>query len=297
MSKIWILLTALGLPTAAAAQTAPSPTRTEPAAWSNTWTAKVAPVLGADRALASPFPVGDEIVDDSEFSIGAALTRKFAYGISLTFSPAASYSPNQFDPEEPASALSFGTRLKGPVGQSDGLLNRLSWIASAGLRAEFDETFETHIRTGRTVGLGLEFSNAGAPVCGAEHSPGCRPPEALRYTVTPELQWLESSADAQDLFNPRLRVDLALSSFYFEAAVESRLYYNLLAPDGDRRGDSRISATAGVDLTGAMKRAFRTPPELSLRLGARWTAVSSNDPGAESDRVYLAPELVWKQPF
>jgi hypothetical protein len=297
MSKICILLAVLGLPTTVAAQTAPAASDPASEAWSSKWTVTVAPSLGADRALASPFPVGDEIVDDSEYSISAALTRNFQNGVSLTFSPAASYSPNQFDPEEPASALSFGTTLKGPVGETDGLLHRLSWVASARLRAEFDETFEAHVRTGRTFGLGLEFSNAGAPECDAGQTPGCRPRGALIYKITPELQWLESSADAQDLFNPRLRVELSVAPFYLEAAVDSRLYDNLLAPDGDQRGDSRLSATAGLDLTAAMKRAFRTPPELSLRLGARWTAVSSNDPDAESDRVYLAPELAWKQQF
>lgn len=297
MSKICILLAALGLPTAVAAQTASTTPETTPSAWSNKWTVKVAPVLGGNRAQASPFPVGDEIVDDSDLSLSATLTRNFSSGVSLTFSPAASYSPNQFDPDEPASALSFGTELKGPIGERNGLLNHLSWVASAGLRAEFDGSFEAHVRTGRTFGLGLEFSNTGAPECGAGQAPGCRPAGVISYTITPELQWLESSADAQDLFNPRLRVNLALSPFYFESAVERRLYDSLLAPDGDQRADSRYSATVGVNLSGAMRRAFRTPPELTLRLGARWTAVSSNDPDAESDRVYLAPELTWKQQF
>ena len=300
MSKICILLAALGLPTAVVAQTAqtaPALPETAPAAWSTEWTVKVAPVLGGNRAEASPFPVGDEIVDDSDLSLSAALTRNFSSGVSLTFTAAAIYSPNQFDPDEPASALSFGTQLKGPIGETNGLLNRLSWVASATLRAEFDGSFEAHVRTGRTFGLGLVFSNTGAPECSAAASPGCRPDDVISYTITPELQWLESSADAQDLFNPRLGVSLRLSLFYFEAAAERRLYDSLLAPDGDQRADSRFSATAGVNLTEAMKRAFRTPPELTLRLGARWTAVSSNDPDAESDRVYLAPELTWKQEF
>lgn len=88
MKSIGILLAGAFLPTMAAAQD-PVP---ETSGWQRSWTLSAAPVFGADREVA-PFPVGDEIIDESEFGAGLAFGRTFGNGASLTFTPAASYSP------------------------------------------------------------------------------------------------------------------------------------------------------------------------------------------------------------
>lgn len=138
MKAIGILLAGAFLPTTMATAQDRAP---ETPGWQRSWTLTVAPVFGADRNVA-PFPVGDEVIDESEFGAGLGFERSFGNGASLTFTPAASYSPNQFDAEEPASALSFSTVLKTPVTTAVRRPDSLSWVISHSVRADFDEAFE-----------------------------------------------------------------------------------------------------------------------------------------------------------
>jgi hypothetical protein len=319
MSKICLAVLALTVPGVAAAQTpapnpapAPAPTPAPgpaPAAggsagWSRTWEVKAAPTFGADRAVA-PFPIGDEIVDDSEFSARAGFRRSFRNGASLTLVPGASYSPNQFDAEEPASALSLATTLKAPITRAVGARDALSWFVSYGIRADFDEAFEDYVRTDQTFGLGIEFTNVLTTICdrAAPRTNGeCTRRDGWKYTVTPSLNWVESTEAARERFNPSLTAAMEwptgeFSSLYLEAAVDRRLYERVDAPDGEPLRAMRYAATAGVDLSGWTRQAFNLPAAFSFRLGVRWAAVSSNDPTRDSDQVYIVPELGWKQTF
>lgn len=295
MLKTSVLMLALALPTGAAAQEGS-------AAWSRTWAVKAAPTFGADRAVA-PFPVGDEIIDDSEFGARAEFKRAFRNGATLTVAPDASYNPNQFDDEEPASALSLGATLRAPITRAVGARDTLSWIVSYGIRANFEDGFEDYIRTDQTFGLGVEFTNVLTTVCDTTTTAttgACR--DGWKYAIRPVLNWVDSTDPAGERFNPSLNAAMEwpigeLSSFYIEAAVDRRLYERVNAPGGDQLRDMRYSATAGVDLSRWTRQAFTLPEAFTFRLGVRWTAVSSNDPTRDSDQVYIVPELGWRQRF
>lgn len=300
MSRICVLLLALTLPTAAAAQEV----TTGATGWSRNWKVEAAPTFGADRAVA-PFPVGDEIVDDSEFSAGAEFGRTFRNGATLTLAPGASYSPNQFDAEEPASALSLGATLKLPITRAVAAPDKLAWVLSYGVRADFDEAFEDYARTDQTFGLGVQFTNVLTTVCNtaaARIGGECVRRNGWTYTITPNLKWVESTDHDRERFNPGLTASVEwpmgeFSSLYVDAAIDRRLYETVDAPNGEQRRDMRVAATAGVDLSRWAQQAYKLPEAFSFRLGVRWVALSSNDPAAESDQVYVVPELAWKQSF
>lgn len=295
---IGALVGAMALPAAVAAQDSAAGS----AGWSRAWQVTAAPTFGADRAVA-PFPVGKEIIDESEFGAGLEFERAFRNGATLTFAPGASYNPNQFDAEEPASALSFSTTFRAPVTQAVKAPDKLSWILSHSVRADFDEGFEDYVRTDQTFGLGLEFTNILTMVCkrsGGSDNGDCAP--GWKYAITPSLAWVESTDHDRERFNPALSVSMAwpmgeFSSFYVKAAVDRRLYERVDAPNGDQLRDMRYAATAGVDLSAWTRQALTLPKAFTFRLGVRWSAVSSNDATRDSDQVYLVPELGWKQEF
>lgn len=315
MSRMTILVLALTLPTAAIAQT-PAPAATPPSStapppasaaatgWTREWQVNAAPTFGADRSVA-PFPVGDEIIDDSELGAALHFSRTFANRWSVKLSPGVSYSPNQFDAEEPASALSFGAGLTIPVTKALQGPDPLSWILSYGIRADFDEAFEDYVRTDQTFGLGLEFTNVLTTVCDSAAPPvngSCARRNGWKYTITPALNWVESSDHDRERFNPSLNASMEwpvgeFSALYVDAGVDRRMYERVDAPNGDQLRDMRYRITAGVDLSGWTRHAFKLPEAFSFRLGARWSAVSSNDPARDTDQVYFVPELGWKQRF
>ena len=298
MKLIGILLAGAFLPTMATAQ---EPVAVTPG-WQRSWTLTAAPVFGADRDMA-PFPVGDEIIDESEFGASLDFARTFGNGASLTFTPAASYSPNQFDAEEPASALSFSTVLKAPVTRAVRRPDSLSWVLSHSVRADFDEAFEDYVRTDQTFGFGWEFTNILTNVCKLSEGSdtrNCAP--GWKYTVTPSLSWVESTDHDRERFAPSLTASMAwpvgeFSSVYVRANIERRLYERVDAPNGEQRRDMRYAAIAGVDLSGWTRQAFSLPDGFTFKLGVKWSAVSSNDPARDSDQVYLTPELGWSRKF
>lgn len=309
MSMVRIILLALALPTAATAQTpapaSPAPPARAVAGWDSNWQVQLSPVFGSDRAVA-PFPVGNEVIDESEFSVGANFARTFGNGVTLTLSPGASYSPNQFDADEPASALSLGTTFQGPLTREVQPPDALNWVVSHRVRADFDDAFGDYVRTDQAFGLGLEFTNVLNYLCGEGEVPyvggGCTQSGGLEYKITPKLEWVESTDQDRERFNPKLAAAVSwpvgrYSALYVDASIERRFYESLDAPNGDPRRDMRVAATAGVDLSGWTRQAFHLPAAFSFKVGVRWVEVTSNDPAAEADQVYVVPELSWRQKF
>lgn len=76
------------------------------------------------------------------------------------------------------------------------------------------------------------------------------------------------------------------------------LYDHALAPDGDKRIDTRLRAVSGLDLSEPLRDQFDLPDgsvqaELLGRLQQRW----SNDPGRKHTRLYFVPSLNFTVPF
>lgn len=309
MSRICAIFLILALPTAAVAQTAnsanPSAASAAIPGWSGNWMVQAAPVFGSDRDVA-PFPVGNEVIDDSEFRAGTNLVHTFRNGSSLTLSPGASYSPNQFDSDQPASTLSLAMRVQGPLKGLVQAPDALTWMAGYQVRADFDEAFEDYARTDQTFGLGVEFTNVLAYLCGPEQVPyvggGCTQSGGLQYKIIPTLEWVESTDHDRERFNPKLAAEFSrpigsLSALYAEGSIERRFYERLVAPNGDQRRDMRASVTVGVDVSKWSQQALHLPAAFSFKVGIRWVNVSSNDPAAQSDQVYIVPEMTWRQTF
>lgn len=124
------------------------------------------------------------------------------------------------------------------------------------------------------------------------------------FEVRAEVSKVWSSQGSEDLWNPRVQFDLYGPPFWngtrfvFRATAEMNLYDHALAPDGDKRIDTRLRAVSGLDLSEPLRDQFDLPDgsvqaELLGRLQQRW----SNDPGRKHTRLYFVPSLNFTVPF
>lgn len=240
------------------------------------------------------FPAGDELIDESSYSVTGDLGWDAPPGFTLKFTPGVSYSPSLLDADAADSSafasvkLAFDDLRAGRGGPA--IRPFLQYKAVNGYDNFLnDREFTEHSVTG---GASLDHAFT-LPCPRAESDAGCA--WRIGYRVQPSLQWVVSGEAARNRVTPKIYGALSIPAgplleVLIDGSVEWRRYSDLQTPAGDDRRDVRLIGYLGVDVSNLFYGADGDHA-FGMLLGVRAAKNWSNDDAKEYFRSYAVPTL------
>ncbi|HEY0028851.1 MAG TPA: hypothetical protein VGC35_13370 [Allosphingosinicella sp.] len=286
------------------------------------WSGNVEISTGARIGRKNPFDTTEDLIDESEHEL--ALSGKVTHPIwdlPLTVKGGITWSPQQFNDEDPESGL-YGELTLGddyhPIHKlgrfeqagdaDDDVLDAMRPFGSVRYTRVYRSPLDGFVRDEEQVTLGIRYRNVVSIMCerrmgrgqSAEAVGACVDAEGkstagISWELRAQVTRIWSSQAEEERLAPSVRADVVSQligrslRFFVRGQYELQFYdHAMVASTGREREDRRLRLGAGIDLSDwATRRLKGAGLELEAQYQRRW----SNDADRRHERFYIVPTV------